>query len=288
MMTSPEMHRAATPDALPRRAAPDVIVLRYSTDPGAMIAFCRDLGMVPTVSVAGDGFADLVAGAGGRVIVHAASGAVTGAEPGTCDLCLGVEDVRACVRDLVEGAHEAWCWDESYGVQGVLTGPDGEQIALNETQRDLYGYEGGMGDPADAHLAVVAVRASGSFDRDADFFDSIGFDEVGDGDAWWRELRGTPADVEEAGWAGTGIIGLHAPGPEGFDEGDVMRETGTEFGRAAVVRLGFETDEDLEALTARLRGARRDARVVTQGEIAAVHVIDPDGYLVEIHPRPAP
>lgn len=52
----------------------------------------------------------------------------------------------------------------------------------------------------------------------------------------------------------------------------------------ALVRLGFETTEELGALAERLRGAGYEARVV-ENEVRSVHVTDPDGMQLEIHPR---
>lgn len=88
---------------------------------------------------------------------------------------------------------------------------------------------------------------------------------------WWQALSAP----------GAGTIGLHAPGGE---DDRVSRPSGTEFGDIALVRLGFETAEDLDALAARLRNAGHDARVV-EDEVRSVHVTDPDGKRLEIHPR---
>ena len=52
------------------------------------------------------------------------------------------------------------------------------------------------------------------------------------------------------------------------------------------VRLGFETSQDLAELASRLRAAGHRAEVV-DGAVRSVHVTDPDGQHLEIHPRPA-
>ena len=63
------------------------------------------------------------------------------------------------------------------------------------------------------------------------------------------------------------------------------RPTSSEYGEALQVRLGFSTTEDLTALADRLTAAGYEARVVEGEGIRAVHVIDPDGVELEIHPH---
>src|SRR5699024_3408946 len=116
---------------------------------------------------------------------------------------------------------------------------------------------------------------SADVDRDAAWAARIGFraeQEQGE-DPWFRALRGPGA---------AGTIGLHRPA-----EGDRRtRPTGTEFGDAMQVRLGFETSEELAELAARLRAAGHPAEVVEADGVRSVHVTDPDGQRLEIHPRP--
>lgn len=251
-----------------------VLPLRFSADAPAMIAFLRTLGMAAEVTTAGEDFATLVAGGGGRVMVHGADGSETGAVPGETQLCLAVERTDEAADALAAHDLEVRVWDETYGRQGVVVGPCGETVSLNEQQRDLYGYEGHDGDGADPRLAVCVVRSSEEGpEREADvrFFAALGFTPVGPGDRWWQALAAP----------GAGVVGLHAPHP---DAPAGQRATGTEFGDVALVRLGFETDEDLEQLAARLTAAGHPARVVRE-EVTAVHVTDPDGLHLEIHPR---
>ena len=277
------MNRDADPR--PSLALPPLAVhpLRFTADAPAMIAFLRALGMVPVVTAGADAFGQLVSGAG-QVMIHATSGADSGARAADTDLCLAVPETDAAAAALREGGFAVDVWDETYGRQGVLEGPVGERVALNETQRDLYGYEGHDPSGADPRLSVTAVLASDDFDRDAAWAARLGFragsaaaaDGTGSegGIEWFRALRGP-------GSAGT--IGLHRPA-----EGDRrVRATGTEFGDMLQVRLGFETTEDLEQLAARLTAAGHPARVMTAPTARSVHVTDPDGEHLEIHPRPA-
>ena len=248
-----------------------VFPLRFTRDPQALIAFLRTLGMAPAITAGDYGFGDLVAGAG-RVMVHAVRGAESGAVHGDTDLCLSVPDAVRAAEEIAAAGIEVTVWDESYGKQGRLDGPDGEGVSLNEHQVDLYGYQGHDASAADPRLSVTAVVLSDDFERDAAWFARLGFVAESEGDQWWRELRG-------AGRAGT--IGLHAPGPEGRR----TRPTGPEFGDCLQVRLGFSTTEDLEELAERLVAAGHPARLAEAGAVRSVHVTDPDGLVIEIHPR---
>lgn len=256
------------------RPAFTVYPLRFSDDAPAVIAFLRTLGMAPVVTTEGEGFAELIAGGGGRVMVHATSNAETAAPAGETQLCLSVPATDAAAEQLREQGLQVRVWDETYGRQGSVRGPHGEDISLNEHQRDLYGYVGHDGARADPRLSVTAVRVSAEGpDRDGDreFFAALGFRPVGEGDQWWQALSSP----------GAGTIGLHAPG--GADD-RASRPSGTEFGDVALVRLGFETTEDLDLLAVRLTEAGYETRVV-EGNVRAVHVTDPDGQHLEIHPR---
>lgn len=261
------------PAALP---AVTVYPLRFTADAPAMIAFLRTLGMAPAVTSGAEAFGDLVAGAG-RVMVHAAHGAHTGAQVGATDLCLAVADADRSAAALREAGFEVDVWDESYGRQGVVAGPAGEGVALNEEQADLYGYRDHDPSSADPRLSVTAVLASEDFDRDAAWAARLGFVAEVEGDQddeWFRGLRGPGA---------AGVLGLHRP----VAQGRRTRFTGTEFGDALQVRLGFETTEDLEELSLRLTGAGYPARMVEEGGVRSVHATDPDGEPLEIHRRPA-
>lgn len=266
-----------------------VYPLRWSADPAAMIRFLVTLGMARAVTGPGDGFGELVAGGGGRVMVHrvhAPSGSDAPAEdgpsadraaPGATDLCLSVPDTVLAAQHLRDHGLEVAVWDETYGKQGVVRGPVGEEISLNEQQRDLYGYEGHDASGADPRLSVVAVRPCEDMLRDAAFFAQLGFTPVGEASAWWQELHGAP---------GAGIIGLHPPGPGLPLPAEDPRASGADrvLGPPAVIRLGFATTEPLDALAARLQAAGYDARVREQAGVSSVRVTDPDGCLLEIHP----
>lgn len=250
-----------------------VFPLRFTRDPQALIAFLRTLGMAPAITAGDDGFGDLVAGAG-RVMVHSVRGAESGAAHGDTDLCLAVPDAEQAARDLAEAEIGGTVWDESYGKQGRIDGPAGEGVSLNEHQSDLYGYQGHDPSGADPRLSVTAVVMSDDFDRDAAWFARLGFTAEGTDGAEWRELRGRGR---------TGTVGLHRPVPDSRR----TRPTGEEFGDCLQVRIGFSTTEPLEELARRLEEAGHPARLARQDGVRSVHVTDPDGLPMEIHPRAA-
>lgn len=269
-------HTTPAPQVASNAATVTVFPLRFTADPAALITFLRTLGMAPLITTDGDGFADLVAGGGGRVMVHAAAGSATGAPAGETQLSTAAASADSTADALREAGLEVTVWDESYGRQGNITGPHGEAIGINEEQEDHYGYLAHDGTGADERLSVTAVRASADGperERDVAFFAALGFVPVDGGDRWYRALSSP----------GHGTIGLHEPA-----EGEAAFRPGGDPGHpeleVSLVRLGFETAEDLEILAQRLTAAGYSARVVDSGA-RSVHVTDPDGQHVEIHPR---
>ncbi|APX31500.1 hypothetical protein BH708_00750 [Brachybacterium sp. P6-10-X1] len=276
---APAEHPMRTEVATAAGSAATVTVfpLRFTDDPAALIAFLCTLGMAPLITIEGEGFADLVAGGGGRVMVHAAAGSASLAPAGETQLSTAVASADAAAERLREAGLEVTVWDESYGRQGNITGPHGEAVGVNEDQEDHYGYLAHDGEGADERLSVTAVRASADGperERDVAFFAALGFLPVDGGDRWYRAL-GNP---------GHGTIGLHEPA-----DGEAAFRPGGDPGHpeleVSLVRLGFETTEDLDALAERLGAAGHPARVVVGRGVRSVHVTDPDGQQVEIHPR---
>lgn len=255
-----------------------VFPLRFTADPAALISFLRTLGMAPLITTEGDGFADVVAGGGGRVMVHGAgASSATGAPAGETQLSTAVASADAAAEQLRGAGYEVVVWDESYGRQGNITGPHGEAVGINEDQEDHYGYLAHDGTGADERLSVTAVRASADGqerERDVAFFAALGFTPVDDGDHWYRALVSP----------GHGTIGLHEPA-----DGEAAYRPGGDPGHpeleVSLVRLGFETTEELASLAERLSVAGHPARVVDGDGVRSVHVTDPDGQHVEIHPR---
>lgn len=248
-----------------------VLPMRFSADPATMIRFLEVLGAARVVDTAGEQFGTLRA-ATGLVAVHAAAGSDTGAQPGETQLCFMTETADAVGAYAESAGLQARVWDESYGRQAALTGPLGEAIWVNEEQRDLYGYRGHEGEP-DGHLHVTAVRYSADFAADRAFFGALGFVPLNDGDDWWQALRG-PGD--------TGTIGLHRPAP---DQELARLDAIEPLHRVPLIGLGFETTEPLEALRDRLTAGGYPAQIVSDEAATRVHLTDPDGCSLEIHPQ---
>ena len=80
---------------------------------------------------------------------------------------------------------------------------------------------------------------------------------------------------------GAGVIGLH----RAEDPVVVVDAPDNPVGGNRVVGLGFETTHDLESVAARPVAAGYDARVVDEHGLRAIHVTDPDGQHLEIHPH---
>lgn len=238
-----------------------VNLYRFTDDPAAMVAFYEHLGLRTRVTSDGGGYA-LLEAAAGWVAVHPAATAAT-VEPGETQLVLLTEDADAAATDLASRGLDARVWDESYGRQAAVRTPLGSDVWINEHQVDLYGYRA-HADGAPGPIEVSAIWYSEDFDRDSAWLGALGFEQVGYADDWWRGLTN-----------GRGRVGLH-----GVDD-----QHPEPRGETLSVSVGFQTPEPLDALADRLRAAGyTDARIVTDAAATKVHVTDPDGREVEIHP----
>lgn len=248
----------------------NVMPLRYSHDPQSMIRFLTVLGLVPEVST--DSFAILRAGAG-RVMLHGVAGAEAQASARDTVLCLATDVADRAADELRNRGLDVEVWDESYGRQAMVTSPAGGAVWINEEMTDLYGYEGHAESAPDSRLVVTAVLPTGDFDAHLAFFETLGFRAGADGDEHWQALRSEG-----------GVVGLHGL-PEDWEP---LLESDDPRHRFPRIHLGFETSEPVEALAERLREAGYGASVVDDGVLPArVHVVDPDGEDLEIHPSPA-
>nr|NLD40708.1 hypothetical protein [Actinomycetales bacterium] len=153
----------------------------------------------------------------------------------------------------------------------MVTGPAGEAIWINEEQQDLYGYEGTDGQRPDPRLIVTAIRPSTDFSADRAFLEKFGVTADPGASEWWIGMR-----------SGVGVVGIHRP-HEGWQA--VLEDEDPRY-RYALVRLGFETAELLEELRDRLVTGSYEARLVVEDVGPKVHVLDPDGQEIEIHPAP--
>ncbi|MCB0910719.1 MAG: VOC family protein [Propionibacteriaceae bacterium] len=250
-----------------------VFPMRFSPEPERMVRFLEVLGLRRVLESERGGYAAFE-GAAGSVAVHSVEGADSDVANGVTSLNVLVADVDATAAVLREAGLDADAWDEAYGRQGAVRTPRGA-AGLNEaTPADLYGYRAVEG--GDAPLTdVIAVWYSDDFARDAAFFAHLGFTPEGSlDDPWWCALWG--AD-------GAGGIGLHTPDPASVE---TPVDASGWLEHPALVRLGFETREPLDALVARLRDAGYDSARLTADEAGPKVVLtDPDGQYLEIHPR---
>lgn len=238
--------------------------IRFSADPDAMIAFWETLGLTREVH-ADDGGPAVFRGASGMVAVRGAGSAEADAEVGTTSLSFAVADVDTASAELSEAGLEPKIWDEPAGRQGSVRSPIGGSVGLSENlPRDVGGAYRVHEQTVAASLDITVVWYTTDFRRDAAFFAMLGFEPFDDLDnPWWCSLR--------AG-RGQGVIGLH-------------RAESDPVGAEALVEIGFETSEPLDALAGRLRAAGHDSATVFDDEVGTrVVVTDPDGRKLEIHP----
>lgn len=226
-----------------------------------VVAFYELLGLRTRVS-SGTGFA-LLEGAAGWLAVHRAVDSDAGARPGETQLVLLTESVDAAASDLAARGFDTRVWDESYGRHAAVTTPLGTAVWVNEHQTDLYGYRAHYsGAPGPA--LVTGIWFSTDFARDAAWLAQFGFAPVGEGDdTWWQAFDN-----------GHGRIGLH-----GADADHPEPVAGLH-----TVDVGLQTSQPLEEVAERLVAAGLDARIVTDANATKVHVTDPDGREIEIHP----
>ena len=240
---------------------------RFSADVPAMGRFLEILGLHKIISTEGDSFG-IFAGRSGRVAVHGFGETATDAQAGETQLSFETPDAGTAEAHLSAAGLDAVVWDESYGRHAGVRHPDGGGIWINEDMTDFHGYRT---HPRQASTVdVVVVRSSADFAADLGFFAAFGFTPRSEAADGWQTL------VAERP---RGVIGLHAPYGEptrGADSQD------SPVGPPALANLGFEVDEDLDALVGRLHEAGC-ADAMVERDPDRVVVTDPDGRRIEIH-----
>ena len=243
-----------------------VYPLRFTPDPGAWRPFLEALGLVPRFA-SGIGFMMFESGSG-WVGIHPDELSATHAEPGETQLALlslegDGEDAAEAIKDL---GLKAQLWDEEFGQQAGVIGPQGEGIWVNAKLKDTVG----AGD-ADPGMAVVAVRYSADFEADRAFFAKLGFAEQEGGSEWWTALTAP----------GGGTVGLHKPSRD--VDATARPSEHNPIGAVALASLGFATTHPLEEIVSRLTQAGYEATLLDDDAAHKVHVTDPDGQTIEIH-----
>jgi hypothetical protein len=223
--------------------------LRFTDDIPAMREFLALLGLTPRVESERGGWLAMVSGAG-MVALHDAASSTMGARPGQTELAFEGSDLEALAGRLSDaGWSDATIWDEAYGRVLSVTDPDGEQTWVDGYSDDDYGYR--IHQPErDWRWSVMPVRSTRSPGEYARFLGCFGL----------PPYAGTAAPV----------VGGHV--------GLVRLESGP-----TSVRLGFATEQPLDAVAKRLRSAgHADAAVDDE----VLTVTDPDGQTVAVYPYP--
>ncbi|MFP7695814.1 hypothetical protein [Trueperella sp. LYQ143] len=245
----------------------------FTTQPQRMTDFLRAIGLSP-VRTSGEEYT-VLRGKAGSVAVHGASGADFG-HPGEAHLVLLVDDAQTYAQEMCARGVEIEVWDEAWGKQAGIIDPSGGGIWINEWCHDLYGYtdqENESPSNESSSVEVMMVRYSVDFSADRKFFEQLGFHSAPGADSWWEQMSAS----DSSGW-----IGLHHG-----DAGQlVVREEAANpvGGAVPLVHLSFQTTQPLAEVARRLTQAGYPAQVVTDTAATKVHVHDPDGHHVEIHP----
>lgn len=126
--------------------APSVVALLYTADVREGAETAVRLGFRPRISADGGGWADLLGY--GILAFHAGEAATVDGAP-ACEISLEVGDLAPLQTRTTEAGLQAHLIDEAYGRTLRVATPDGGELWVNETQRDLYGYRlAGTGEEA--------------------------------------------------------------------------------------------------------------------------------------------
>ncbi|MDO5721894.1 MAG: hypothetical protein Q4P06_05050 [Actinomycetaceae bacterium] len=241
----------------------------FTHAPAAMAKFLQVVGLVP-VRTSGLEYT-LLRGYAGYVAVHGTDQAAIGSGNET-HLCLATPSVDEYIKHHEDTDLELIRWDESWGVCAAAIDPNGSGVWINEVDHDLYGYQD-VEENNEPTAEVVMVRYSKDFDADREFFALLGFQPAPGACPEWEQLSAS----EQSGW-----IGLHYP-----DQGQPSYRQEPRFhavGKVPLVHLSFQTREELQQVAQRLTENGYPAQIVTDAVATKIHVTDPDGNRVEIHP----
>ncbi len=201
---------------------------------------------------------------GGALLVHECTGVST-------ELGLHCADVTAAAEHLTAVGFDVEVWDEAYGRHAAIVTPLQAGVWVTEAMSDPYGYRVHVPEESEYRCEVCAIYYSADFDRDREFFNRLGFHTIGQAYDCWEELAGGP---------GCGSIGLHG----GEDQAGITPSSDPLTRTSAAAWVSIQTTEQLSALAERLSAAGYLAEVVTDDAATKVHVTDPDGCRLEIHP----
>lgn len=231
--------------------------IRFTDQVPAMRAFLERLGLATVIS--SDGWA-VMRSASGDVLLHSAAGSDKGAVSGQTDLAF-----EADTLDELSERFAVAPVDESYGRSLPITDPLGAALVINETQTDLYGFEGHENVEPDPTLSVCVVRFTDPQGPYADFLPRLGL-----------RVTGEPDDSFVTYAADAGSVGLHVAHPGEYERYLIER------GNNPAVHLTFATSADPMALAERLREGGTEVRVDTTFGVM-LEFADPDGRLLQVH-----
>lgn len=241
--------------------------VRFTDNLDQMQRFLELIGLRPWLVSERGGWADLAAGAG-RVALHDAASADSDVRPGQTTLAFEADDLEPLAGQLTDaGVAAVTVYDESYGRVLTCTDPAGAAIAVDEAPDDLYGYQASPTPAVPASLRVMPVRFADPAGPYGGFLRALGLAPAG-------EINPYYVNFTAAGGL-HGQVGLHYV----FGE-DLPVVAG---GGGAPVQLTFESAEPLVELAARLAAAGYEPGITTEDFGSLLHVVDPDGQVVQVH-----
>jgi predicted enzyme related to lactoylglutathione lyase len=247
----------------------DVVVrpVRFTDQVDRMQHFLELIGLRPWILSDRGSWIDLAAG-GGRVALHDAATSTSGAPAGQTSLAFEAADVSALAARL-EGAGlgEVTVYDEAYGRVLTCVDPDGAVLAVDEVPEDLYGHQLRAEPGAPDSLRVMPVRFTDPAGPYGSFLRALGLAPAGEINPYYVNFL--------ADGGAQGQVGLH------YVFGDDLPVVPS--GRCPAVQLTFESAEPLVELAARLAAAGYEPGISTEDFGALLHVVDPDGQVVQVH-----
>ncbi|MCP2032676.1 hypothetical protein L1277_002786 [Okibacterium sp. HSC-33S16] len=245
-----------------------IALFRYTDDVPAMIEFLTVLGLRPPAisertERLGHSTYPPLAGQSTRYVLRATTRA---AEVGRTSLGLGTDDLDGTVEALRTSGGTIASWDTAFGRSGRVETTRGPlRIDDISSPSDLDGSHTDTERPErperTEHVDVLPVLFSSTVATDRDVLTALSFtlDDEREGAELWEAPAG-------------GRLLLHRAHGDRVDQNDWT------------VAPGIHSDVNPDALVHRLsRIGYTDARL-TEG---AVHVTDPDGQHVEVHPMPS-
>lgn len=241
--------------------------VRFTDRLPEMKHFLEVIGLRPWIVAGGGGWADMSCAAG-RVALHDAS-SDSGGLPGQTTLSFEADDIIVLARQLTgAGVPDVTVYDEAYGRVLTCRDPVGATVAIDERATDLYGYQWRAEADVEQSLRVMPVRFADPAGPYGGFLRALGLRPAGEVNPYYVNFLA--ADGSQ------GQVGVH------YVFGEALPIVASE-GQPAV-QLTFESAEPLEQLAARLAAAGYEPGIRSEDFGSLLHVTDPDGQEVQVHP----